>query len=157
MAVWRNISWIPLEDQQFTSEVTTTRIWRNLQEFIFGDLQDNFSGKQKSWSVVKTETTGISLIDSHDSKRGYRQAVLHSRTYQHDNCEGLYVFSAAVLFLGEEWETIPIESWKNQIQVVFRKLASSANWVRLLECSTEFEWKILPGFTDSGYPQRDSE
>ena len=60
---------------------------------IFGDLQDNFSGREKLISG-QTETTGISLINFQDL-RWISTSLLHSRAYQCANAK-VYVFSDSV-------------------------------------------------------------
>ena len=58
---------------------------------LFGETEKLISGQ--------TETTGISLIDSEDS-RWISTSLLHSRPYQYGNAKA-YVFSDSVLCLGK--------------------------------------------------------
>ena len=114
---------------------------RHVKNFLFEDLQDNFSVRQKSWSVV-----GISLIDSKDS-RWISTSLLHSRADQYANAK-VYVFSDSVPCLGRKGHN-PVESWKKQIQW-YSETNYFSELNRIEGKPMEFEWKIFPGFTTAG-------
>ena len=83
----------------------------------------------------------VSLTDSKDL-RWISTRLLHSRAYQCGNAK-VHVFSDSVLCLGKMGHD-PVESWKKQTQWFSNRIDGKP---------MEFEWKIFPGFTDSGHPQ----
>ena len=68
-------------------------------------------GKTEKLISGQTETTGMSLIDSKDS-RWISTSLLHSRTCQYSTAK-VYVLSHWVLCLGKMGHN-PVESWKKQ-------------------------------------------
>ena len=81
---------------------TTGRLFRETEKLISG----------------QTETTGISLINFQDM-RWASTSFLHSPAYQYSTAK-VCIFSDSVLCLGKMGDN-PVESWKKQNPMVFRK------------------------------------
>ena len=85
---------------------------RNVQNSSWGTT-GQLSGNTEKLISGQTETTGINLIDSQDS-RWISTSLLHNRAHQYATAK-VYVFSDSVLCLGR-MGVHPSQPWKNKIQ-----------------------------------------
>ena len=110
--------------------------WRSAGQ-LFRETERFISGQ--------TETTGISLIDSQDSRfKVVIDRLVAQSSLSICHCQGLRFFPIRCCVLGRRDNSV--ESWKNQIQWY-----SEDNYLneknRIDGQLVEFEWQIFPGIT----------